>query len=390
MLNLALFGPPGAGKGTQSTYLIEKYGLSYISTGEILRRELKSGSELGLQAKSIIESGGLVSDEIIVQVIENFMLEHQDSKGFLFDGFPRTYLQAYILEGLLMKLHSSLFALLNIDIDDNEATKRLLLRGQVSGRADDNIKVITNRLKAYHEKTVPVLEFYKEKGNLVNIDGMGSISKIQDRISKSIEVSLSKEWMNVVLYGAPGSGRATFGKQLAKDFNLEYVSTGDILQEEISKNSKQGQEIQSYMNKGSHVPDEIVVRLLEKRIADKPKAKGFIFKGFPRTLIQAYILDGLLRKHHTNISTTINFEVPSLELITRLEERGKTEQAMPYDKSIEAIVHRLREHEKKTLQVLNFYKKQKRVINLDGTKGKEETYEQLFKIIQEKQKQKRD
>lgn len=390
MLNLALFGPPGAGKGTQSKFLIEKYGLSYISTGEILRQELKSESDLGLQAKSIIESGGLVSDEIIVQVIEKFMLENKDSKGFLFDGFPRTYLQAYILEGLLMKLHSSLFALLNIDIDDKEAIKRLLLRGEVSGRADDNINVIQNRLKAYHDKTVPVLEFYKEKGNLVNIDGMGSISTIQDRISKSVEASLSKEWMNVVLYGAPGSGRATFGKQLAKDFNLEYVSTGDMLQDEIEKNSKHGQEIQSFMNKGSHVPDEIVVRLLEKRIADKPKAKGFIFKGFPRTLIQAYILDGLLRKHHTNISTVINFEVPSLELITRLEERGKTEHAMPYDKSIEAIVHRLREHEKKTLAVLNFYKKQNRVMDLDGTKSKKETYDQLFKIIQEKLKQKRD
>lgn len=390
MLNLALFGPPGAGKGTQSKFLIEKYGLSYISTGEILRQELKSESDLGLEAKSIIESGGLVCDEIIVQVIEKFMLENKNSKGFLFDGFPRTYIQAYILEGLLMKLHSSLFALLNINIDDKEAIQRLLLRGKLSGRADDNLTVIQNRLKAYHDKTVPVLEFYKEKGNLVNIEGMGSISKTQDRISNSVEASLSKEWMNVVLYGAPGSGRATFGKQLAKDFNLEYVSTGAMLQDEIAKNSKYGQEIQSYMNKGSHVPDEIVVRLLEKRIADKPKAKGFIFKGFPRTLIQAYILDGLLRKHHTNISTVINLDVPSLELITRLEERGKTEHAMPYDKSIEAIVHRLREHEKKTLAVLNFYKKQNRVIDLDGTKSKAETYDQLFELINKKLKQKRD
>ncbi len=390
MLNIALFGAPGAGKGTQSSYLINKYGLSYISTGEILRNELKSNSKLGLEAKSIIESGGLVSDEIIVQIIEKFMLEHQDSKGFLFDGFPRTYIQAYILEGLLMKLHSSLFALLNINIDDNEAIKRLLLRGENSGRADDNLEVIQQRLLAYHEKTVPVLDFYKEKGNLVNIDGIGSIKDIQKRISKSLEASLSQQWMNIVLHGAPGSGRATYGKRLAKEFNLEYISTGDILQDEISAKGKYASEITQYMNKGTHVPDEIVVRLLEKRIAQKPKTNGFLFKGFPRTMIQAYILDGLLRKHHTNINTVINFDVPSLELISRLEKRGKTKNAMPYDKSIESIVNRLREHDKKTSQVLNFYKKQNKVIDVDGTLSKDETYQNLKNIIQQELKRKRD
>ena len=390
MLNIALFGAPGAGKGTQSAYLIKKYNLSYISTGEILRNELKSGSKLGLEAKSIIESGGLVSDEIIVQIIEKFILEHKNSKGFLFDGFPRTYIQAYILEGLLMKLHSSLFALLNIDISDEEATKRLLKRGQDSGRADDNLEVITQRLKAYHEKTVPVLDFYKEKGNLVDIDGMGSIAEIQQRISKSLEASLSKQWMNIVLYGAPGSGRATYGKKIAQEFNLEYISTGDILQEEIKQNGKFSLEIQKYMNEGAHVPDEIVVRLLENKIKDKPKAKGFIFKGFPRTMIQAYILDGLLRKHHTSISTVINFNVPTLDLIERLENRGKTKEAMPYDKSIESIVLRLREHEKKTTQVLEFYKKQNRVIDIDGTLSKSETYNILTQIIKKEFKKNRN
>jgi adenylate kinase len=144
------------------------------------------------------------------------------------------------------------------------------------------------------------------------------------------------------------------------------------------------------MNKGSHVPDEIVVRLLEKRISEKPKAKGFLFKGFPRTMIQAYILDGLLRKHHTNISTVINFNVPSLELIERLENRGKTKNAMPYDKSIESIVNRLREHDKKTTLVLDYYKKQDRVTDIDGTKSKEETYLDLKNIIKQELKKNRE
>ena len=390
MLNIALFGPPGAGKGTQSEYLIKKYNLAYISTGEILRNELKSGSELGVKARTVIEKGELVSDEIIVQIIEKFIIEHKDAKGFLFDGFPRTYLQAYILEGLLIKLHSSLFALLNININDKEATNRLILRGKNSGRADDNKDVIKNRLIAYHEKTVPVLEFYKEKGNLVNIDGMGSIPEIQKRISNSIEKALSKQWMNIVLYGAPGSGRATYGKKLAKEFNLEYISTGDILQEEIKLNGDYSSEIKKFMNLGSHVPDEIVVRLIEKKIAEKPKTKGFLFKGFPRTMIQAYILDGLLRKHHTSISTVINFDVPTLDLIGRLEERGKTKNAMPYDKNIESIVNRLREHDQKTTLVLDYYKKQDRVIDIKGTKSKEETYRDLTHIIEQELKKNRE
>jgi adenylate kinase len=390
MLNIALFGPPGAGKGTQSTFIIEKYDLAYISTGEILRSEIQSESELGLQAKAVIENGELVSDEIIVQIIEKFILEHKDSNGFLFDGFPRTYIQAYILEGLLMKLHTGLLALINIDIDDEEAKKRLLKRGIDSNRADDNLEVIEKRLLAYHKKTVPVIDFYKEKGNLVNLNGKGPIPEIQERISKCIETSLSQQWLNIVLFGAPGSGRATYGRKLAKAYNLEYVSTGDMLQEEIKQKTEYGKEIQSYMNAGSHVPDEIVVRLLEKKISGKPKTKGFLFKGFPRTIIQAYILDGLLRKHNTHITTVINFDVPSLELIGRLEERGKTPQAMPYDKSIEAIVHRLREHEKKTVQVLDFYKKHNRVMNIDGTLSQEATYQNLQNIIDEKLKQIRD
>jgi adenylate kinase len=390
MLNIALFGPPGAGKGTQSTFLIEKYGLAYISTGEILRQEINSNSELGLQAKDVIVNGGLVSDEIIVQIIEKFILDHKSSNGFLFDGFPRTYLQAYILEGLLMKLHTSLASLINIDITDQEATKRLIKRGESSNRSDDNLEVITNRLQAYHEKTLPVLEFYREKGNLVNIDGMGSIPQIQDRISKSIVNTLSQQWLNVVLFGAPGSGRATYGRQLAKDYKLDYISTGELLNDEVKRKGEMSNEIKAYMNKGSHVPDEIVVRLLEKRISEQPKTQGFVFKGFPRTIVQAYILDGLLRKHHTSISTVINFEVPALELIGRLEERGKTADAMPYDKSIESIVHRLREHEKKTLNVLNFYKKQHPVVDVDCTTSKEETYLKLKHILDQQLTQIRD
>jgi len=159
MLNIALFGPPGAGKGTQSEFLIKKYNLFYISTGELLRKEIVNQTKLGLEAKSVISAGGLVSDEIIVQIIENTITGNPNSRGFLFDGFPRTYIQAYILEGLMIKLNTSLNCLISLEVPEEISVKRLLERGKLSGRSDDNEAVIRNRLKEYREKTLPILQF---------------------------------------------------------------------------------------------------------------------------------------------------------------------------------------------------------------------------------------
>lgn len=162
MLNIALFGPPGAGKGTQSEFLIEEYNLFYISTGDLLRKEIANKTSLGMQARDIIASGGLVSDEIIVQIIEKTITENPDADGFLFDGFPRTYIQAYILSGLMIKLNTTLSCLISLKLPEEESVARLLKRGETSGRSDDNEQVIRNRLREYYEKTLPVLRFYKE------------------------------------------------------------------------------------------------------------------------------------------------------------------------------------------------------------------------------------
>jgi len=366
MLNIALFGPPGAGKGTQSEFLIKKYKLFYISTGDMLRKELKVKSKLGLEAKAIIEQGGLVSDEIIVQIIEKTIKDNPDANGFLFDGFPRTYIQAYILEGLMIKLNTSLNCLINIDVPEEESIKRLLNRGKTSGRSDDNEKVIKNRLKEYKEKTLPVLNFYKEKGNYIRVDGTKTIEEVTKDIDLIIKEELSKNLLNIVIFGYPGSGRGSQGRALAEKFGLEYVATGPMLDAEIKKGTKIGEQIKEMYENGQLVPDEIVVKLIEEKIANSKGVKGFIFKGFPRTLVQSYILDGLLKKHNSALSKIIEIEVPTLELIQRLNNRSKTENCMPYDTSTEKIVQRLKDHELKTIPVIEKYKQLHDVVVVDG------------------------
>ena len=187
MLNIILFGPPGAGKGTQSQFLREKYNLTYISTGEILREEIAAESELGLQVKEIIGQGGLVSDEIVAKIIEKKLSENMDSAGFLFDGYPRTVRQAEILEELMEKFGMSLTGVLSLEVPEELLIERMLERGKVSGRADDNLDSIKHRFVEYETKTRPVLDFYEGKDNLHAVNGVGEIPQIFENLCTVID-----------------------------------------------------------------------------------------------------------------------------------------------------------------------------------------------------------
>lgn len=377
MLNIALFGPPGAGKGTQSEFLIKKYNLFYISTGDLLRRELANNTKLGQEAQSIIASGGLVPDEIIVQIIENTITDNPDANGFLFDGFPRTYIQAYILEGLMIKLNTSLSSLISIKVDEEVSVERLLNRGKTSGRSDDNEKVIRTRLREYNEKTLPVLQFYKDKGIFHEVDGGEDIDSVTYHIDELVQEELSKRLFNVVLFGSPGSGRSSQGKAIAKEFGLEYVATGEMLQQEMEINPEMAKMYLERFEDGEFIPDEVVVQLIEKKLANTRNVKGFLFKGFPRNLVQSYILDGLLKKHGSFISQYVVLEVPTLELFRRLDDRGKTSAALPYDKTTTKILKRLQEYESKTFPVIEKYDQHVSVKRVSGVGTFEEVFQRL-------------
>ncbi|WP_319240250.1 adenylate kinase [uncultured Propionivibrio sp.] len=382
MLNIALFGPPGAGKGTQSEYLIKKYNLFYLSTGDLLRKEIAEKTPLGLEAQSIISAGGLVSDEIIVQIIENTITDHPEANGFLFDGFPRTYVQAYILEGLMLKLNTSLTCLISIDLPEEVCVQRLLNRGKTSGRSDDNETVIRNRLREYTEKTLPVLQFYKEKGVCFEVNGLADIAQVTQQIDAIVTAEVGKQPLNILLFGYPGSGRDSQGKALSERFGLEFISTNEMLESEIRNETPIGKKIVHLYENGLLVSDDIVVQLIERRISEAKNAKGFIFKGFPRTLVQSYILDGLLRKRGTTISMAFELEVPVLDLINRLDERSKTEHSMAYDTSTARIVKRLKEHESKTLPVIARYAQRHGVTKVNGLGTFEEIFERLSSEIE--------
>ena len=383
MLNIALFGPPGAGKGTQSKMLVEKYNLAYISTGDILRAEIAEGSDLGLQAKDIIKKGGLVSDEIIVQIIEERITSNTDVNGFLFDGFPRTTVQAYILEGLLLKLNTKLDCMLSLEVPNENLKNRLLKRSQTENRSDDTEEVINVRIKEYDTKTAPVAEFYEEKEIYHPIDGMGDIETIFGRLTEVVDQTLERSWVNMILLGPPGSGKGTQGRMLAKKFNLVYISTGHLMRQEIKKGTEMGISAKEYIEKGDIVPDEIAIKLIERQIITHPDANGFIFKGFPRTIVQAYILDGLLRKMQSTITAAFELEVSTLESIKRLAARGKTFGRRAYDADTDIIIHRLEQYEKRSSKVSEYYTKQNKIKIVNGVGSEESISEDLSQSVSE-------
>ena len=179
MLNLVLFGPPGAGKGTQSQKLIDKYQLVHLSTGDILRGEISQGTKLGLEAKKLMDEGTLVPDEVVIGMISNKLDANKDAKGFIFDGFPRTVAQAEALDQLLASKNEAISGMIALEVDDQELEQRLLLRGKESGRSDDaNPEVIRKRIVEYNNKTAPVANFYQSQNKFKSINGIGSIDDI--------------------------------------------------------------------------------------------------------------------------------------------------------------------------------------------------------------------
>ena len=188
MINIVLFGKPGAGKGTQAEFLKGKYNLTHLSTGDIFRFNIKNETELGQLAKTYMDKGDLVPDEVTIKMLQSEVEKNQDSAGFLFDGFPRTIAQAQALDAFLASKNDKITATVALEADDEILVARLLERGKTSGRVDDHDEEkIRNRYQEYNEKTAPLMEYYTQQNKFYPVNGIGSIAEITERLSTVIE-----------------------------------------------------------------------------------------------------------------------------------------------------------------------------------------------------------
>ena len=191
MLNIVIFGAPGSGKGTQSDKIIAEYGVEHISTGDVLRAEIKAGTEVGKKAAALINEGKLVPDSVIIEILASTLdAKGKDIKGVIFDGFPRTIAQAEALNTLLAERGEAVSTVIGLEVDDEELIKRIVARGATSGRADDNAETAKKRLETYYNQTLPLKDFYIKEGKYAMIEGMGAIDDIYARIKKAIEACL--------------------------------------------------------------------------------------------------------------------------------------------------------------------------------------------------------
>jgi len=191
MINIILFGPPGSGKGTQAKKLVDEFGLVHISTGDLFRYEMGNDTPLGKKAKEYIKKGELVPDSVTIGMLKNKVSAHPEAKGFIYDGFPRTIPQAEALDAMLAESDQSINGLFALTVDDKEIIKRILSRGETSGRADDlDEEIIQNRIEVYKENTLEVYDYYNKQNKAVSIEGLGSIEEIAERLQAAVNTTV--------------------------------------------------------------------------------------------------------------------------------------------------------------------------------------------------------
>ncbi len=253
MLNIVLFGPPGAGKGTQAKKLCEKYSLIHLSTGDLLRDEIARGTPLGIQAKTIMDSGVLVSDDIVIGMIGSKLDNNKSAHGFIFDGFPRTQAQAKALDELLESKASRITMMIALEVTDAELTKRLLQRGMESGRADDqNEEIIRRRVYEYNSKTAPLKQYYSMQSKFHSVYGMGTIEDIFDLLCATIDNKVRKD----------------------EPFHDGTVTVADIsVEDEPAMHMNEKSEVRSYKSEGKESKSGVKKKEVKKAVPKKKTAK---------------------------------------------------------------------------------------------------------------------
>ncbi|KAL8598218.1 hypothetical protein ACOMHN_043289 [Nucella lapillus] len=285
-----VIGGPGSGKGTQCAKIVEKYGFTHLSSGDLLREEVASGSERGKKLTAIMEKGDLVSLDTVLELLkEAMMAKAASSKGFLIDGYPRELTQGTRFE---QEVASAQFVLC-FDVADNTMTKRLLGRAATSGRVDDNEETIKKRLDTFHSVTKPVIDHYDKEKKVRKIQAEGDVNEVFAEVVKIFDVefktdtSALKNAKVVFVVGGPGSGKGTQCAKIVEKHGYTHLSSGDLLRAEVASGSARGKAMNEVMQKGELVSMDTVLELLkEAMVAKAASSKGFLIDGYPRELSQ--------------------------------------------------------------------------------------------------------
>ncbi|KAA3616029.1 MAG: adenylate kinase [Calditrichaeota bacterium] len=378
-MNIALIGPSGAGKGTYAHKLGAEFNLLHVSTGEFLRLSLENKSALGLLAGKYMKSGEFVPDEIIDAIIEECLLKQDSQQGFLFDGFPRTNYQASFLNDVFTKNNRELDAVIYLDVPDQEIYRRLAGRlicrtcqlphhmefapaktcskvgcgGELFRRDDDKDGIPAARLAVYRREIIPLLEYYQKSNKLAIIDADRAVESVTgtlqnfllnltknslrpatlseiDKIKKAHlstgklvpdQTPVDDDGKNVILLGAPGSGKGTQANFIGATLNILQISTGDLFRENISDETELGKLARFYINRGELVPNDVTEEMVRERLEQNDTKRGIILDGFPRTLQQAEALRRMMAELGRTISAVIYIDVPDEAIVNRLTGR---------------------------------------------------------------------
>jgi adenylate kinase len=374
-LDIAVIGPPGAGKGTHARELSGQFGLVPLSTGDLFRRALETGSSLGRRARWYMERGELVPDELVEELLEERIGNLPADQGALFDGFPRTEYQGRLLDDLLGSLQRRLVLVVHLDIDDELAVERLSGRlvcrscdatynqqsrppaaagrcdrcgGELFRRTDDEPDIARRRLRTYRRTTGEVLDYYDGSGRCASVKADRSVQDVIVELAGLVDATVRGEaveesyrpdmsWLrgagiataptvvrqtlDWVVLGGPGSGKGTQAVTLSTSLGVPHISTGDLFRENLKARTDLGQLAQSYMDRGELVPDEVTEAMVRARLEHPDAIDGFLLDGFPRTLTQAEALDEMLVDSGRRLVAAVHIKVSDAEIVRRLSGR---------------------------------------------------------------------
>ena len=456
-MNVSLIGPSGAGKGTHAAALCARFNLIHLCSGDLFRQNLENGTALGLLARKYIARGEMVPDEVVDAMIEERLRQLPGDQGVLFDGFPRTAYQARFLDDLFHRLDRTLEAAVYLDVSDEEILSRLAGRqvchkcrasfrriyhpfttcpsakchGEfLYSRPDDTPELALARLRAFHRVTGRVIEFYQRSHRLLIVNGeqepeevdralvqafttikrgqlrpasCAELGLLLARVTRPVPQPRPPVAVDIVLIGAPGSGKGTQAETLARELKVPHIATGDLFRENLRQQTELGKLARTYMDRGELVPDNVTDAMVQERLSRADARDGFILDGYPRTLHQAEALAEILSDLHRHVAGAIALMVPDAEIVGRLSGRWICRQCQtPYharfkppqapgvcdacrgllyqrdDDKPETVTTRLKTFHAQTEPVIEFYAETGLLIEIDGTGPVAEVRERML------------